>query len=79
MVSACYHLLVGRSEQFFLWNSIWKQKIPSRVAFFVCTTALGEIFFFLISKNDIHTKGYSMHEEHRKNLENTRRGKQRKT
>ena len=36
-------------------------------------------FFFLISKNDIYTKGYSMHEEHRANLENTRKGKQRKT
>ena len=35
-------------------------------------------FFFLISKNDIYMKGYSMHEEHRANLENTRIGKQRK-
>ena len=34
-VSAYYHLLVGHSEQFFPWKSIWKQKIPSRVAFFV--------------------------------------------
>ena len=25
------------------------------------------IFFFLISKNDIYTKVYSMHEEHRAN------------
>ena len=29
--------------------------------------------FFLVSKNVIYTKGYSMHEEHRANLENTRR------
>ena len=36
-------------------------------------------FFFLISKNDIYMKGYSMHEEHRANLENTRIGKQRTT
>ena len=36
------------------------------------------IFFFLISKNDIYTKGYSMHEEHRANLEKTRRRKQNK-
>ena len=41
-VSACYHLLVGHSEQFFPWKSIWKQKIPSRVAFFVWTVALGK-------------------------------------
>ena len=27
------------------------------------------IFFFLISKNDIYTKVYSMHEEHRANTE----------
>ena len=31
------------------------------------------IFFFLISKNVIYTNGYCMHEEHRANLENTRR------
>ena len=30
-------------------------------------------FFFLISKNVIYTNGYSMHEEHRANPENTRR------
>ena len=42
MVSAYYHLLVGRSEQFFPWNSIWKQKIPSRVAFFIWIAALGK-------------------------------------
>ena len=29
--------------------------------------------FFLISKNVIYTNGYSMHEEHRANPENTRR------
>ena len=31
------------------------------------------ISFFLISKNVIYTNGYSMHEEHRANPENTRR------
>ena len=41
-VSAYYHLLVGHSEQFFPWKSIWKQKIPSKVAFFVWTAALGK-------------------------------------
>ena len=34
--------------------------------------------FFLISKNVIYTNGYSVHEEHRVNPENTRRKKQRK-
>ena len=36
-------------------------------------------FFFLISKNVIYTKGYSMHEEHRANLKNTRRKTKKKT
>ena len=35
-------------------------------------------FFFLISKNVIYTNGYSMHEKHRANPENTRRRKQKK-
>ena len=34
--------------------------------------------FFLVSKNVIYTKGYSMHKEHRANPEDTRRRKQRK-
>ena len=42
MVSVYYCLLVGPSDQFFPWKSIWKQKIHSRVAFFVWTTALGK-------------------------------------
>ena len=42
MVSSYYHLLVGHSEQFFPWKSIWKQKIPSRVTFFVWTFAFGK-------------------------------------
>ena len=37
-----------------------------------------DFFFFFISKNDINTKVYSMHEEHRANPENTGRRKQRK-
>ena len=36
------------------------------------------LFFFYISKDVIYTNGYSMHEEHRANPENTRRKKQRK-
>ena len=35
-------------------------------------------FFFLISKNDIYTKGYFVHERHRANPKITRRKKQRK-
>ena len=42
MVSVYFHLLAGHSEQFFPWTSIWKQKIPSRVTFFVWIVALGK-------------------------------------
>ena len=35
-------------------------------------------FFFFISKNVIYMNGYSMHEEHRANPENTRRKKTKK-
>ena len=42
MVSAyCYHL-VGPNDSFFPQKSIWKQKIPSRVAFFVWIVDLGK-------------------------------------
>ena len=34
--------------------------------------------FFLISKNVVHTNGYSMHQKHRANPKNTRRRKQEK-
>ena len=37
-----------------------------------------EYIFFLISKNVIYMYGYSMHEKHRANPENTRRRKQKK-
>ena len=37
-----YQVLSQYSEQSFSWKSIWKQKIPSRVAFFVWTAALGK-------------------------------------
>ena len=37
-----------------------------------------KIFFFLMSKNVIYTKDYSMLEKHRPNSENARRRKQRK-
>ena len=35
MVSANYYLLASHNDQFSPWKSIWKQKIPFRVAFFV--------------------------------------------
>ena len=41
-VSDYYKILVGNTILGFPWKSIWKQKIPSRVAFFVWTTALGK-------------------------------------
>ena len=35
MVNDYYSLLVGSNDSCFPWKSIWKQKIPSKVAFFV--------------------------------------------
>ena len=42
-VSSYYQALLSVCTQSFPWRSIWKQKVPSRVAFFVWTTALGTI------------------------------------
>ena len=39
MVNDYYRILVGPTIYGFPWKSIWKQKIPSRVAFFVWTGA----------------------------------------
>ena len=44
MVKDYYSLLVGSNDYSFPWKSIWKQKIPSRVASFVWTVALGKCF-----------------------------------
>ena len=41
-VSDYYKILVGNTFLGFPWKSIWKQKISSRVAFFVWTAALGK-------------------------------------
>ena len=41
LVSDYYRILAGSAFFGFPWKSIWKQKIPSRVAFFVWTAALG--------------------------------------
>ena len=46
-----------------------------KVTFCILDALATLFFFFLISKNDIYTKDYSIHEEHRANLENTRIGK----
>ena len=35
-------IVVGSNDYCFPWKSIWKQKTPSRVAFFVWTVALGK-------------------------------------
>ena len=40
MVKDFYSLLVGFNDYCFPWKRIWKQKIPSQVAFFVCTATL---------------------------------------
>ena len=42
MVKDYYILLVSSNDYCLLWKSIWKQKIPSRVAFFVWIAALGK-------------------------------------
>ena len=42
MVRDFYKILVGNTLLGFPWKSIWKQKIPSRVVFFVWTAALGK-------------------------------------
>ena len=42
-VSSYYQALLGVCTQAFCWRSIWKQKVPSKVAFFVWATALGTI------------------------------------
>ena len=41
-VNNYYSLLVGSNDCCFPWKNIWKQKIPSRVVFFVWTAALGK-------------------------------------
>ena len=41
-VNDYYRILVGSTDFCFSWKSIWKQKIPSRVAFFVWIAALGK-------------------------------------
>ena len=42
MVNDYYRILVGPTIYGFPWRSIWKQKIPSGVPFFVWTAALGK-------------------------------------
>ena len=41
-VNDYYRILVGSIDYCLPWKSIWKQKIPSQVAFFVSTAALGK-------------------------------------
>ena len=53
MVSDYYRILVGNTFYGFPWKSIWKQKIPSRVTFFVWTAALGKLIIFRPLKNTI--------------------------
>ena len=42
LVSDYYRILVGTAFYGFSWKSIWMQKIPSRVSFFVWIAALGK-------------------------------------
>ena len=42
-VSSYYQALLGACTQSFTWRSIWKEKVPSKVPFFVWIVALGTI------------------------------------
>ena len=42
-MGVCIQALLGVCTQSFPWRSIWEQKVPSKVAFFVWTAALGTI------------------------------------
>ena len=42
MVTDYYSILVGSNDYCFPWKSILKQEIPSHVAFFIWTAALGK-------------------------------------
>ena len=42
IVNDYYRILVGPTIYGFPWRNIWKQKIPSKVAFFVRTANLGK-------------------------------------
>jgi hypothetical protein len=42
-VKSFYQVLSTPVQSTFPWNSIWKVKVPLRVAFFVWTATLGKI------------------------------------
>ena len=42
-VKSCYKALLPRNGLIVPWRSIWKEKVPPRVAFFVWTAAMGRI------------------------------------
>ena len=42
-VRSFYSALIQPSYSYFPWRSVWKAKVPSRVAFFLWTAALGKI------------------------------------
>ena len=51
-VSSYHQTLLGVCTQSFPWTSIWKQKFPSKVTFFVWTIALGTI----LTIDNLHKK-----------------------
>ena len=63
MVSVHYHLLAGHSDQLFPWKSFWKQKISSRVAFFVWIAALGKCLIIDNLRKRKVCKGASLDKE----------------
>ncbi|KAF5464706.1 hypothetical protein F2P56_014761 [Juglans regia] len=42
-VRAYYKILISQADAHFPWKSIWSSRVPSKVAFFVWTSALGKI------------------------------------
>ena len=51
-VCSYYWALLGVCNQSFLWRSIFKPKVPSRVAFFVWIAVLGNI----LTINNLHKR-----------------------
>jgi hypothetical protein len=51
-VKSYYKVLFSPIHSSFSWKSIWKVKVPSRVAFFVWTATLGKI----LTSDNLHKR-----------------------
>ena len=63
LVNDFYNLLVGSNDFCFLWKRIYKQKIPSWVAFFVWIVALGKCLIIDNFRKRKVCKGASLDKE----------------